>query len=548
MKRIIRFWSLVILVIHIVLSAGSCDLLEVSLEEYLKKNSGNETPGDGPWVYMAVSSGDDNHSGLSSDKAVKTFGRALERWEEHNPGEAGARIMVTEDIATSLGYNDLQTLTTTGLVDFSTNLSIPSSITAITLAGSGSGITIANDTQIRPVLYINNSDLTVILKDLTITGGKGNPGGGIYIGGGSSLIVESGVVITGNNAAVQGGGVYVDGTDSHFTMRGGEIHTNTASAAGGGVCVGSNGTFTMEGGTIRDNISGNDGGGVYVYGASSVALGKALIRDGAISGNKATNTGSGKGGGVCVGEYGAFTMSGGTIKGNESGNDGGGVYVSGTNSTANIKNGVIGVTGVTDVIGVSATGGNTAQYGAGVYVGANGTLKLGTDGGQDDSSPIIQNNVSSSTGGGIVIHGNNAVATFHHGTVSNNDGATKGGGILIVTGKLDMQGGTVMGNVASEGPGIMVEKTSGKFLMSKNARVLNENNPVYLFISGLVIEIGTDGFDNNPSQIAYVKTNGYITNTQILQGSPSHIANYSSCFNVDGKNFGTSLNNNGELQ
>ncbi|MDR2109757.1 MAG: hypothetical protein LBP32_00455, partial [Spirochaetaceae bacterium] len=270
--------------IFLSVSLTGCNLFDVSLVEYLEAGSSGEGPsgdggssgggssgGDGPpgggtesWVYLAVSTGNNANSGLTETEAVKHFSKALDIWAAR--GSTEAWIMLTENIAVSSNYNDPQTLTATGLVDFSTNPVIPSGITAIILAGSGGGITIDNAGQpSRRVLYLTTAGKTITLRNLTITGGRGNPGGGIYIGGGGKVIMESGVIITGNEAGQQGGGVYVDGVGSTFTMKGGEIRGNKAADAssgkGGGVCVGSNGTFVMEGGTIGKNESGNDGGG-----------------------------------------------------------------------------------------------------------------------------------------------------------------------------------------------------------------------------------------------------------------------------------------------
>jgi hypothetical protein len=240
-------------------------------------------------------------------------------------------------------------------------------------------------------------------------------------------------------------------------------------------------------------------------------------------------------------------MEGGTIRDNESGNDGGGVYVYGTAGKVRILTGVIG--------GSSTADGNRAKYGAGVYVGANGSLELG-NAGQTHPYPYIQYNVSSAggTGGGAVIYGTNAELIFHHGTVSANNGAALGGGILIVQGKLDMRGGTVTGNIvdmgSGKGPGITVEQ-NGLLYMSQAARVLDPANPVHLYGTSPArwITIGSGGFTGN-TNIAVVTTEGpYPAGTEILklEGGGSVAACY-LYFNVDGKGFGNSLNSDGTLK
>jgi hypothetical protein len=338
-----------------------------------------------------------------------------------------------------------------------------------------------------------------------------------------------GGAIKGNESDIDGGGIYVEDTKATFTMKGGEISGNKAlnpgSGKGGGVCAGAYGIFTMEGGTIKDNEAAIEGGGVYVAGTNS----RFTMKGGDINGNKALNTSSGKGGGVCVGASGIFTMEGGTVSKNVSGNDGGGVYVEGANSKAYIRNGTIG--------GSSSTDANRAQYGAGVYARDAGYLELGT-GGKSYSYPTIQNNASSNsssgTGGGIVVYGAGAAAVFHHGTIRDNNGATRGGGILIGNGgKLDIQGGTITGNIAGVGPGLTVE-SGGSLSMSSLARVNDDNNPIYLHVTGLTITIAGD-FSPLPisGDIAKIKTvAGYNSGDTILTGSSGHVQNYHDKFKV----------------
>jgi hypothetical protein len=85
-------------------------------------------------------------------------------------------------------------------------------------------------------------------------------------------------------------------------MSGGTISGNTANgvaSTGGGVSVKS-GTFTMSGGTISGNESADRGGGVEVW------QGTFKMSGGTISGNTAASNG----GGMLVYGGGTFTMSG----------------------------------------------------------------------------------------------------------------------------------------------------------------------------------------------------------------------------------------------
>ncbi|MDR2159626.1 MAG: right-handed parallel beta-helix repeat-containing protein, partial [Treponema sp.] len=398
MKKTVRITVMTLVVFFLFPILSTCDLFNVSLVDYLKDETGNGTPDEGTpdegtpepveWVYLAVSTGNDSNSGWTEAEPVETFGKALAIWEAKCLAEGSdkAWIMLTEDIKVSLGYDEALTNTDTALVDFSTNPVIPSGITTITFAGSGTGITIDNagfngtTGRGRRVLSIKASGKTIILRNLTIKGGERATasggslynGGGIYIGDHSRVIMEDDVIIENNTAGYRGGGVYVEGDGSIFTMKGGEIRNNKAkdivAAAtlekGGGVYVGSNGTFIMEGGAIKGNESDIDGGGIYVEDTNATFT----MKGGEISGNKALNPGSGKGGGgVCVGASGTFAMEGGTIKDNESGSDGGGVYVAGISATFTMKGGEIRE---------NRASGSGLGKGGGVHVGASGTYTM----------------------------------------------------------------------------------------------------------------------------------------------------------------------------
>jgi len=226
------------------------------------------------------------------------------------------------------------------LFSFSNNTN-SSSLTLGPTSGGGT-LTLNGDNAAaesnRQGVYVYNRNKSFILNDgVTITGFKnsGYLGGGVYVDSGT-FTMNGGKIIyntvnNDNKSYGEGGGVFVSrGT---FTMNGGEISNNNASASGGGVVVYSNGTFTMNGGKISGNTS-SYGAGVMVRVDSATFT----MSGGEILGN----TASGNGGGVYT--YGTFTMSGGTIYG------------------SNAPAGYVP---------------NTANSGAAVYVGRDGTAKYG---------------------------------------------------------------------------------------------------------------------------------------------------------------------------
>ena len=238
-----------------------------------------------------------------------------------------------------------------------------------------------------------------------ITHASGGTGCGVYINGGTFNMY--GGSITGNTATDgkgRGGGVYVT-SGGAFKMFGGSITGNKATDGGGVYMIGSNSKFTMKGGSITGNTADGNGGGVYVNGGTFEMSGSA-----GITGNKADSAGGGvcvnydgtfnmsnnscitgntayHGGGVYVGRTpdsnnykpGNFAMSGGTIGGatTDDANQaqyGGGVYVAGTFT----------------LTGGSITGNKTNGNGGGVYVNADSTFTV-------SGAPKITNNTQKTT-------------------------------------------------------------------------------------------------------------------------------------------------------
>ena len=173
--------------------------------------------------------------------------------------------------------------------------------------GTSAVQTIVNGNHISRVFHIEQGD--VLLKDLTITRGRGN--GGVSYGGGiqnDSTLTLSGVVLRENgvgswNAAI-GGGISNNGTLNIYKSKlinNGVSHADDSTAHGGGI-------FNAEGAvlTVRDTLflkntsisEGGEGGGLYNRGTADVRrvlFAKNRLGDRAVRGGSAVaNTGSGK--------------------------------------------------------------------------------------------------------------------------------------------------------------------------------------------------------------------------------------------------------------
>ncbi len=204
---------------------------------------------------------------------------------------------------------------------------------------------------------------------------------------------------------------------------------------GGGVYVNTDGKFTMSGGTISGNNSDYYGGGVYVNTGGTFDM-----SGGTISSNTAV-----RGGGVCV-AGGAFTMSdNGTISGNTTRSDGGGVCVNG---------GTFEMTGGT-------ISGNTAPYGGGVCVYDNVSTFNMSGGTISGNTAQKDGSNNGGEGGGVCVAGG-AFTMSGNGTISGNTANKQGGGVYVKVGTFNMSGnGTISGNNAAEnGGGVCVYNDS----------------------------------------------------------------------------------------
>jgi hypothetical protein len=176
--------------------------------------------------------------------------------------------------------------------------------------------------------------------------------------------------------------------------------------------------------TLGDNLtlkggyftgSGNNGGGVYVTGGSTFIL----------AGGEISDNSSDTGGGIAAYNSSIVTISGGTIKHNSAAN-GGGVYLS--NSEFTLLNGTI----------IQNT---SSGPGGGVY--PNSGSKFFMSGGTIGGS-AVDKNVAATTGGGVLLGGNTGSAPVVYsrfemsgGTISYNEAGTIGGGVNISSATAD---------------------------------------------------------------------------------------------------------------
>jgi hypothetical protein len=260
---------------------------------------------------------------------------------------------------------------------------------AVTLKSAGAARAISPTEN--GTLFTVNAGVTLILENITLSGGGTNNAALVRINNNGKLIMKDGAKITNN----QNRGVILDG--GSFVMDGGEITDNfsDASYGGGGVLV-YYGTFIMNGGLIARNKYSNTvggGGGVSVTGDGA----SFTLNGGKISDNTACWSQSG--GGVLIGNSSAFTMTGGEISGNKViddrnggdgiGGDGGEVAYSSKLFT--MLGGVIKSNSATDGGGVfiNSNGEFEKTAAGGVIYGSNGGADANTAVGGDDRGNAI---------------------------------------------------------------------------------------------------------------------------------------------------------------
>ena len=287
--------------------------------------------------------------------------------------------------------------------------------------------------------------------DGTIGGTAANTaenGGGVFVSRGTFNM--NGGTITGNKVTKSGGGVCISG--GTFTMSGGAVISgNTATSSGGGVFVSESGDFTMKGGTIggsggRNPNSAENGGGVYIFKGTFTMSGDAVI-----SGNKASSSGSSSsGGGVYVSKDGAFTMEGGTIGGHDvasanSSESGGGVCISG--GTFTMSDG-------------SILGNNATDRGDGVFV-QGGTFTL-------SGSPNISGNYR------LAVEKNNNVYLANGKTITIGDGGLNTSARIGVTTETSPAASTevpITDTAVDGAESIFIPDAEGCIIMSKEGAV-----------------------------------------------------------------------------
>lgn len=193
---------------------------------------------------LSIGNGNDTSGNGSPQHPYATLGKALEML---NGEERNCTIYV---YGTVKGCSEIGSSVKAG--------------TLTILGGSGSSLATLNGNNSGTVLSIT-APFPVTVKNLTITAGNGERGGGVYVGTNATL---DNCTIQSCRASLNGGGIYVNGGAS---IKNCIIKSNTSTTqSGGGICVvGTQGTVIEEC-TIESNTANYRGGGIYNEGLCTV--------------------------------------------------------------------------------------------------------------------------------------------------------------------------------------------------------------------------------------------------------------------------------------
>lgn len=422
----------------------------------------------------------------------------------------------------------------TGTIDVLSDL--PSLEGGIDLQGPGASVitidggwTAAGGSSTGHTLFVLD-DLVVAdgastISGVTITGGNGtdnenNSGGAIQKFYGDADLTIADVVLTGNYSANDGGAVHLLGTDGTVTIRDSVISNNVAYYGGGALYSFGSGALTLiltnaeiTGNTAGDG-DGGDGGGLYLTETETT------ISNSTIDGNVASSDGAG-----ISSRHGSLTISNSSISGNTADGEGGGIQfydglltiVDSTidgNDAGNGGGGLYFAEGLL-TINSSTLSGNSAKSGGGLY------LKDSDEGQFFDSVAVIENSTISGNNaredGGAIFLEERVSLEIVQSTITDNstDGLTDdvGGIALVNSAPATITGSIVAGNLGND-----IGTYDGS-LPSVNASdsVLGVIQTGVTLIDGGGTQVGV-----TDPMLGLLANNGGVTKTHaLLVGSPA---------------------------
>ncbi|MBA3468764.1 MAG: right-handed parallel beta-helix repeat-containing protein [Herpetosiphonaceae bacterium] len=288
---------------------------------------------------------------------------------------------------------------------------------AFDAAWAGGGVVTFNCGGAATIILTSQKSL---VADVTFNGAglitlSGNNLTRLLVANGGVLLTLNNMTLTAGSTAV--GGALIEGTGAQIVVNGSRLTNSTATDQGGAIyCyVGTGGTLAVNNSVISGNSAAR-GGGIYNDGCV-MSVSNSLF-----SGNSTVGAGSQRGGGLYT--DGPLTVTNSTFT-NNSGFDGGGVYVS-SNAVATLSR-----------VALLA---NSGSYGAGLE--NSGTVTI--------TDSLISGNTALNDGGGIWNLDGRVV--MRRTTVRDNRGS-QGGGINSYGNRVELADVNVSGNTATGSTG-----------------------------------------------------------------------------------------------
>ena len=326
---------------------------------------------------------------------------------------------------------------------------------------------VIRDSDVKDTEYkhIQQNGGAVYMEDgqFEMTGGvirdcSADYGGAVYIKKGGNSANPPSFIMSGGQiyqcmSNYDGGAVYLE--DGTVTVSGEntKIESCQSQGSGGAICIRKTGainpSFSMSGGYLTKNYAASNGGAVHLDG------GHVTVSGGSINGNIALD---GNGGGISI-NSGNFDMpAGGTAlinanaaliqnqKDNAPAGNGGGVYVTSTGSSVEVK-----------LLSGTITGNSSTNTGGGIGVDVStantaASVIVGTD----DAGPEVSGNVTLLKGAGLYVNGEKASIVINKGKIVGNStvGYVDNPDVMNDGGMVTLNGGEVNSvNVIYKGNG-----------------------------------------------------------------------------------------------
>jgi hypothetical protein len=282
------------------------------------------------------------------------------------------------------------------------------------------------------------SGVEVTVKNSVITGNHprtGNLGGGIYLDGGG-LVLEN-TSVSDNWSMNGGGGIYAANAMSGITITDSTIDNNSGQNYPGLYLVSCSEPTVITRTSISGNDSSNSGAGINADNSP------IELYDCTVDNNEGGDASGEHGGGIrLTGTDSTAYIEGGSISGNHGGGYGGGIYLDGVAGADPLV--------VTDV---DMSGNSSGSYGGALYANVSGTVTL-TNVNMDNSSsyhsggaihancPVVLESCSLNDcqvthgggddhGGAAYISGTNSSLSITDTPIHNPDAGTYGGAIFV---------------------------------------------------------------------------------------------------------------------